>query len=203
MACHCKIITHGCASLLLGVTINVAVAWACAVWVDPSGRDGYGATQIISTNPRVVVHVLGSPRTPSGQSMVVFTSDMEKVQYEEPVLDLAPSWTGLRGRWDEMATGNTLWKPVLFDARGWPMLALFSINGEGAAGSWLDRGIRVPSEPRQVAVSNFPRCLPLRPIWPGFAVNSLLYAMAFWLLIAAPLALWRRSRIKRAQLSTG
>lgn len=204
MTGRCKTITLACASLLLGATINIAIAWACARWADPSGRDGYGATQIISTDPRVVAHALGSPRTPEGQSMVVFTSDMQKVEYEEPILELAPSWTALRTRWDEMASGRTLWKPVLFDARGWPMLALMSVNDEsGAMGSWLDRGIRIPSEPRKIAVSSFPRSLPLRPIWLGFAINSLLYTVAFWLLIALPLALWRRSRTKRARPSTG
>ena len=39
--------------------------------------------------------------------------------------------------------------------------------------------------------------LPLRPIWPGFAINTLFYAVALWLLFAAPFALRRRRRIKR------
>jgi formylglycine-generating enzyme len=39
--------------------------------------------------------------------------------------------------------------------------------------------------------------LPLRPIWPGFAINTLFYAAILWLLFAAPFALRRRRRIKR------
>jgi hypothetical protein len=39
--------------------------------------------------------------------------------------------------------------------------------------------------------------LPLLPLWPGFAINTLLYAAILWLLLAAPFALLRRGRIKR------
>ena len=39
--------------------------------------------------------------------------------------------------------------------------------------------------------------IPLRPIWPGFAINTLFYAAILWGLFAAPLALRRRRRIKR------
>ena len=38
--------------------------------------------------------------------------------------------------------------------------------------------------------------LPLRPIWPGFAINTLFYAAILWLLFAAPgrVRRWRRVR---------
>jgi hypothetical protein len=39
--------------------------------------------------------------------------------------------------------------------------------------------------------------LPLRPIWPGFAINTVFYAGLLWLLFAAPSALRRRRRIRR------
>jgi hypothetical protein len=39
--------------------------------------------------------------------------------------------------------------------------------------------------------------VPLRPIWPGFAINTLFYALILWLLFAAPFVLRRRRRIKR------
>ena len=39
--------------------------------------------------------------------------------------------------------------------------------------------------------------LPLRRIWPGFAINTVFYAMILWLLFAAPFALRRRIRIRR------
>ena len=41
------------------------------------------------------------------------------------------------------------------------------------------------------------RLAPLRPIWPGFAVNTLVYATFLWLLICGPFALRRFTRLKR------
>ena len=39
--------------------------------------------------------------------------------------------------------------------------------------------------------------IPLGPIWPGFAINTVFYAVVLWLLFAAPVALRRRRRTKR------
>ncbi len=39
--------------------------------------------------------------------------------------------------------------------------------------------------------------IPLRPIWPGFAVNTLFYAAILWLLIPGPFALRRFLRLRR------
>ncbi len=39
--------------------------------------------------------------------------------------------------------------------------------------------------------------LPLHPIWPGFAINTLFYAAILWLLIPGPFALRRFLRVKR------
>ncbi len=43
----------------------------------------------------------------------------------------------------------------------------------------------------------FPQAVPLNPIWPGFAVNTLFYAAVLWLLICGPFALRRFIRVKR------
>ena len=36
-----------------------------------------------------------------------------------------------------------------------------------------------------------------KPIWPGFAINTVFYAFILWLLFAAPFAVRRRRRIRR------
>ena len=41
------------------------------------------------------------------------------------------------------------------------------------------------------------RVLPLRPIWPGFAVNTILYAAFLWLLFCGPFVLRRFIRVRR------
>jgi hypothetical protein len=47
------------------------------------------------------------------------------------------------------------------------------------------------------AIETFRPPIPLRPLWPGFAINTLFYAAILWLLFAAPFALRRRRRIAR------
>ena len=42
-----------------------------------------------------------------------------------------------------------------------------------------------------------PAILPLRPIWPGFTINTPFYAAILWLLIPGPFALRRVIRRKR------
>ncbi|MCI0632193.1 MAG: hypothetical protein L0Y44_16240 [Phycisphaerales bacterium] len=61
------------------------------------------------------------------------------------------------------------WRSVIQDLR-WGM-----VSGRRAAPSYADA----------------------RPLWPGFAINTIFYAAILWLLFAAPFALRRRRRIKR------
>lgn len=85
-----------------------------------------------------------------------------------------------------------------YHATGWPMRAMtcgvhwkdqilnsniiYSVSG----------GVQLPRD------ADFnPRALPLTPLWPGFAVNSLLYACAWWLLMSGASALRRRHRLQR------
>ena len=41
------------------------------------------------------------------------------------------------------------------------------------------------------------KVIPMRPVWPGFAINTVFYAVILWPLFAAPFALRRRLRVKR------
>ncbi|MDY7109254.1 MAG: hypothetical protein SYC29_11525, partial [Planctomycetota bacterium] len=44
-----------------------------------------------------------------------------------------------------------------------------------------------------------PRVLPLRPMWPGFLINTLFYAAVLWLLIPGPFMLRRLIRRRRGR----
>jgi hypothetical protein len=44
--------------------------------------------------------------------------------------------------------------------------------------------------------------LPLRSLWPGFAINTIFYAAILWLLFAAPGKICRRIRARRGQCPT-
>ena len=55
----------------------------------------------------------------------------------------------------------------------------------------------VPSNHPNGMLAGVPRLLPVDPLWPGFAVNTLFYAGVLWMLYCGPFALRRRGRIKR------
>jgi hypothetical protein len=51
----------------------------------------------------------------------------------------------------------------------------------------------------QTDLGNSQELLPMRPIWPGFAINTVFYAAVLWVLFAAPFALRKWRRIKRGR----
>ena len=91
---------------------------------------------------------------------------------------------------------------------GWPLHALWgeqwSMRGDASADGTMDRmlwAIKAPS-----AIGAFeawsPRLLPLRPIWPAFAINAMFYGAMLWLLLslpAIPRSVRRRIRAHRGR----
>ncbi len=78
--------------------------------------------------------------------------------------------------WPAMTCG-VHWETQIFNSN-----VIYSVSG----------GIQLPRD----AEFN-PRALPLRPLWPGFAVNTLVAAAAWWTLLWTATALrrgWRRQR---------
>ena len=78
---------------------------------------------------------------------------------------------------------------------GWPWFAL-------QGGEWRIKGVRRGQAfILQIDLRPAPRyrniMLPLQPIFPGFAINTILYAAILWALFALPFAIRRRRRIKR------
>ena len=66
---------------------------------------------------------------------------------------------------------------------GWPLLALTS--------EWPERGGTA-----ETAIHYGNEVLPMAPIWPGFAVNTIFYGAILWLFILGPFALRRYIRYK-------
>jgi hypothetical protein len=102
---------------------------------------------------------------------------------------------------------------VLRSTAGWPLL---SCAGDWGIGSDPDRAPIVKSAPDWAIVYNeatqpHPECswcglhgldvrqmviLPFRPLWPGFAINTIFYAAMLWLLWIAPGKIRRFIRIR-------
>jgi hypothetical protein len=113
-----------------------------------------------------------------------------------------PAWAeSLRRPSNAYARGDQSTEERLIIARGWPCPAMsLEVIGRprpdrfGVVGGF-DLGDPAPS-----STVTLPRLIPCRPIWPGFAINTMFYAAmlgALLLLFAAPFALRRRVRIRR------
>jgi len=85
-------------------------------------------------------------------------------------------------------------------ASGWPAVALWGCmagydrdSGEKMHVGCIGLGQLQTTE----YTDSHETCLPYRPIWPGFAINTAFYAVGLWGLFAAPFALRRRWRLRR------
>lgn len=129
--------------------------------------------------------------------------------------DQGPLQKSVVPKWAEPALPRLLGSDTacymrIWDLRGWPFLSMVSecddVQETGMqAGSnnfpvvrHLKGCIALPNPPNKYwPWWESPRLLPLRPLWPGFAINTMLYAATLWLFWTAPFALRRRRRIKR------
>jgi hypothetical protein len=88
---------------------------------------------------------------------------------------------------------------------GWPMYALAGeriFECQARSGNIISTRVEwgIASEPQARVVSNRACLFPLRPVWPGFVVNAVLYAailyLCWTLLMLLPLTLRRRRRLR-------
>ena len=100
-------------------------------------------------------------------------------------LEFIPEWSRFHDQSSQIPDPFTCWYET---ARGWPVA---SMNGRKEI-SRLGPPIKVVNE-----IDIRGRVLPLRPIAPGFAINTLFYGGILWLLFAAPFAIRRWRRVKR------
>jgi len=207
--------------LILGAIVNVAVAWGFALCAQhdsrptakcttksSAGLDGQGPPNYVASQ----WSTLGTQRITVSFFVVLHGNfTRASASFEEVVppwalefMDIAEVVGRTPRDIEESRTHTTL-----IDAHGWPCLALWGgmklphsgmaiYDSDGWAVPLLERhywiiGLRSQSQPGKYSDI---RSLPLRPIWPGFAINTLLYATILWLPFGA-LAVRRRRRIRR------
>lgn len=167
--------------LLAGATVNVVVAWGCAAWSSADGSH-IGNYQVCELQH---LEQWWRDHAPAG----ITDSKLHPLERQELVRALV-----LRSFGAEYARGQTNHdvgniRPRVASLRrgrfSWPCLAM----------EWSTWG-RYRMEARDMLRAGGYE-LPLRPIWPGFAVNTLFYAAVLWLLIWGPFALRRLVRKQR------
>ena len=94
------------------------------------------------------------------------------------------------------------WGMTVFQA-GWPYRALESKHVQvnvtgGRVPLDFKPAVTLPANLQFLKVNEARyRTLPLRPTWPGFAINTIFYAMLLWLMMFASFSLRRTIRRKR------
>ncbi|MCH7547518.1 MAG: hypothetical protein IID30_14045 [Planctomycetes bacterium] len=198
--------------LLLGAIVNVAVAWGIAIfWASiPDEKtqrsvfySGYGERY---QNWRVVlVSKAGGARLRSDWTITVLSYYAEGPSPFKDSKDVIPWWgeyaypSGIS--YDPGERTRTI------DVRGWPVLSMWT-GQEQRYNLELPSGISCQSHkiiagyqiPSKLVNPNSGKpvilVLPLRPLWTGFAINTIFYAAIFWLLIPGPFVLRRAIRRK-------
>jgi hypothetical protein len=184
-----------CVFLLLGAIVNVAVAWGCCMY-------GYRNSQANAALRHSPTHAelawWRSVNPPQGVMEPVEIWPIQAVGFTQfrhrgsgPIITRP---NGDRVQITSAASWNEAGLPVPSFRGVW-----FYIPDAASGGTQVEtRGAkRVDSD---LLKRLFPkRCsyLPYWPIWPGFPINTLFYAVILWGLFAAPFALRRRRRIKR------
>ncbi len=172
--------------LMAGAIINVAAAWGCVIF-NPSGVFYNWQWMHVNEARGWPVRVPADWPAPSMPTYLLLDRGI-RVQCVYSATHEHEVMLYQAGRPCQSMAWHTLLNPEHV-GRG---LGHFDESGS----AWND-GMRIFSE--KAGSGNKPvwKRLPLRPIWPGFAINTVLYAALLWLLFVAPFALRRRRRIKR------
>lgn len=202
-----RIIVTVLALVILGAAANVLVATAFAVWVHFDFHARTGA--ISSTDPPcwslVYWDRLGAARVYSRAYWNEPPTDRPVTKfrpYWSQTSSLPPSTPGTPLIVADRSGGTAL----IEDARGWPFLSMKSTflpigrsRPDGTEDSFpVSYGVQL----RRVSpMGSFetPRAIPLRPIWLGFFLNTLIYGTLFATAYAIVDRLRRSYRLRRGQ----
>ena len=185
--------------LLLGAIVNVAVAWGCALSLSlrsqASGRSGSNGLEIwvgvLPENKETWGMVWTIHRPGAYKFLVEWGSSRGSSYGETP-----PKWV-LRIM-DEHTLDPRSGNDLVVDARGWPFPGLYSLADFD--NFQVTRGLSLPSNDDSSSrwtLTEGSFALPIDPIWPGFAINTIFYAATLWLLTLGSFAARRMIRRKR------
>lgn len=183
-----RIIALTAAAITTGIIATISVAWTCAIYCDSPDISTVRQGELVRGHRFHLDHPIVEP----GKTTLIITA------------------SGFGN--DHHYFGKLIWHtprlfdPVLLDltsSAGWPFRALHgSQEGGTFAGlpDWLPRERIRPLSP-YITVWTGPqeRQLPIRPIWTGFALNTVLFAAPVLALLLIPGPLRRARRRRRGQ----
>jgi hypothetical protein len=181
--------------LIAGAILNVAVAWGCVLALEANHRPrhGGGAIEEQREGEKVKWEFMYWDR---GCVYIVWwlstTMPIERVPFQpRPIWSIPPELTP-----DQLDEYHG-WHFVEL-AAGWPALSMKSEGGCSGPfayrkGSFVNVGIQVG----EIIQWRRQTVLPLLPLWPGFAINTIFYAAILWVVFFVPGKLRRTLRRRR------
>ena len=194
--------------LLLGAIVNIAVAWGLGCFA--KYQTSAASYEAMTTDPIRLDPVSGDRIGPPGISILRYSSfGAERVvitwtpwtMVDDPVHRPAieqvwPRWGPLSRITPREVFDSTPAHQLGYAARGWPMLSMWC---EFEHGHGRPRGgifLHISHTPGTFITTE--HILPLRPSCRGFAINTIIYAAALWLVfVAAPMGARRTVRRRR------
>jgi hypothetical protein len=188
-ATRASIVYRVIGAVLGGFVITVIVAWTCAVAIDPGW---FGAARESGRRVEGDRVLVSECRSRAGALTCVVSRRAAKLPMDagfgEPthlVEQVFPRESSLVRR-------------GVLDARGWPMLCLYSERGSRWDLGFAVHGGLPTAFPSWTWPYQSNRVLPVAPIWTGLIVNTFVYAVLVWLVlwVAETVALRHRVRTR-------
>ncbi len=163
--------------LLAGAVVNVAVAWGCARW------------------PRYIFSISSENSVAlSFQDIAWWNKHVSPLFHRHAEFAFKRREVGIEASMFFSAATAQGHMSAIHIVSGWPARSLsgefWDSYAQGKPPQWSERRAVIVDLNRSFAV-------PLRPLWPGFTVNSLFYAGILWLLLPGPFTLRRLIRSRR------
>jgi hypothetical protein len=198
------IITRVIVFLLLGAILNVAVAWGCAIGLNST----VGKSSVLKKALASGTWWAQSSSRAGACVYVIIRDDTgatTRIGLGHAPDDLLP-WCCKTAFESRVETKEASHEYRTIDTRGWPFTCMWSerlqwlstrgsVNAEAVMG-----GIPYVTPVRKRGIIRYKedaRTIPLRIIWPGFAINTIFYAAILGLLFFAPGPIRRFIRVKR------
>jgi hypothetical protein len=179
------IITRVIAFLLLGAIVNIAVAWGLAIFAPMRYTVSHCGVFIPTTVPNWDVAVI------SRTGAVLVDANASATMARNGPVDpkRIPHWSMTSTVPSELDAQQD--RSIQEIAYGWPQLTFFSRNSWNRRHEW---GLVIPWFSKYDS-----RILPLRPLWPGFAINTIFYAAVLALVFFVPRKVRRFVRVRRGR----
>ena len=168
--------------LLAGAVVNVAVAWGCAVWIQPFERDfAFRRPEDVQQEPDEHLKIWWVSNKPEGFAAEPYGTHTSRAFGVKRINMGCCEW--------DPPEFNMLCELVVRHQTGWPLASM-----EGAVWySWT--GLTVVDGMRDTSIGL--GALPLRPMWVGTALDSSVYGAILWTGLLALRAIRGRLRVNR------